>query len=92
MPDASAREQRAARVLLSLHPEAQFTGHRLAEYPHMQPLAQAFAKWLDDENPRGNWFDAVLPPVAETAVGAAAPGCACGRASHARRRKPTKSS
>jgi len=74
--DAQTRvraNNRAARVLLSLHPEARFTGRRLAEYPHMQPLAQAFAKWLDDENPRGNWFDAVLPPVGETAGGAQAP-------------------
>jgi two-component system sensor histidine kinase PilS (NtrC family) len=73
--DAQTRvraNNRAARVLLSLHPEAQFTGHRLAEYPHMQPLAQAFTQWLGDENPRGNWFDAVLPPVAGGAMGAEA--------------------
>jgi two-component system sensor histidine kinase PilS (NtrC family) len=70
--DAQTRvraNNRAARVLLSLHPEAQFTGHQLSEYPHMRPLAQAFTQWLDNENPRGNWFDAVLPPVGETAAG-----------------------
>ncbi|HTT10157.1 MAG TPA: HAMP domain-containing sensor histidine kinase [Burkholderiaceae bacterium] len=63
---------RAARLLLSLHPEAQFTGRRLDGYPHMQPLAQAFTEWLVDENPRGNWFDAVLT-VAEDGAGGAAP-------------------
>jgi two-component system sensor histidine kinase PilS (NtrC family) len=62
---------RAARVLLSLHPETQFTGHQLTEYPHMQPLAQAFTRWLGDENPRGNWFDAVLPAAGESAVSGA---------------------
>jgi two-component system sensor histidine kinase PilS (NtrC family) len=74
--DAQTRvraNNRAARVLLSLHPEAQFTGHRLDEYQYMQPLAQAFTHWLEDENPRGNWFDAVLPPVAASAAGPQAP-------------------
>lgn len=70
--DAGTRvraNNRAARVLLSLHPESQFTGRQLTEYPHMQPLAQAFTRWLGDENPRGNWFDAVLPAVGENAFG-----------------------
>src|SRR5215467_5091753 len=53
--DAQTRvraNNRAARLLLSLHPEAQLTGRQLDEYPHMQPLARAFKDWLVDENPR----------------------------------------
>jgi two-component system sensor histidine kinase PilS (NtrC family) len=64
---------RAARLLLSLHADTQFTGRRLDEYPHMQPLAQAFTQWLADANPRGNWFDAVLPQVGGSAEQMAAP-------------------
>lgn len=73
--DAQTRvraNNRAARVLLSLHPESQFTGRRLADYPHMLPLAQAFDEWLGDANPRGNWFDAALPLAGDVAGGAAA--------------------
>lgn len=61
--DAQTRvraNNRAARVLLQLHPEAQLTGRRLDEYPHMLGLATAFGGWLRDERPRGNWFDAIL--------------------------------
>lgn len=68
--DAQTRvraNNRAARVLLALHPETQFTGRQLSEYPHMLPLAEAFTQWLHDENPRGSWFDAVLPQSAENA-------------------------
>lgn len=61
---------RAARVLLQLHPEAQLTGHRLDEYPHMVPLAEAFRGWRDGARPRGNWFDAVLAPNADSGAGA----------------------
>jgi two-component system sensor histidine kinase PilS (NtrC family) len=87
--DAQTRvraNNRAARVLLSLHPEAQFTGRRLDEYPHMQPLAQAFTNWLTDENPRGNWFDAVLPATEE---GAGAPAQAPELRLRARFARPT---
>ena len=65
--DAQTRvraNNRAARVLLQLQPEAQLTGRRLDDYPHMRPLASAFETWLRDESPRGNWFDAVLVPTA----------------------------
>lgn len=37
---------RAARVLLGLSPEAQLTGVRLAELPGQQPLTAAFVRWL----------------------------------------------
>jgi two-component system sensor histidine kinase PilS (NtrC family) len=72
--DAQTRvraNNRAARVLLQLHPEAQLTGRRLDEYPHMRPLADAFQTWLRDEQPRGNWFDAVLAPTPGAEEGAA---------------------
>ncbi len=62
--DAETRvraNNRAARVLLQLNPEAQLTGRRLDEFTHMQPLAVAFQTWLRDARPRGSWFDAVLP-------------------------------
>jgi two-component system sensor histidine kinase PilS (NtrC family) len=71
--DAQTRvraNNRAARVLLQLHPEAQLTGRRLDAYPHMAPLAGAFQGWLRDEQPRGNWFDAVLAPTAAAGDGA----------------------
>jgi len=73
--DAQTRvraNNRAARVLLTLHPETQFTGRRLSDYPHMLPLAQAFTSWLGDENPRSSWFDAVLPPLGNDITGTSA--------------------
>jgi len=45
--DAQTRvraNNRAARLLLALHADAQFTGNRLDDYPYMRPLAQAFTE------------------------------------------------
>jgi two-component system sensor histidine kinase PilS (NtrC family) len=68
--DAATRvraNNRAARVLLSLHPETQLTGRSLTDYPHMQPLAQAFLHWREGAQVRGSWSDTILQPVAAPA-------------------------
>jgi two-component system sensor histidine kinase PilS (NtrC family) len=59
---------RAARVLLSFAPDALLTGQRLADFPHLQPLAQAFLQWLASDRQRGVWSDTVLHPVGEEAA------------------------
>ncbi|HEU0202500.1 MAG TPA: PAS domain-containing sensor histidine kinase [Burkholderiaceae bacterium] len=68
--DATTRvraNNRAARVLLSLHPETQLTGRSLTDYAHMQPLAQAFLHWREGAQNRGSWSDTILQPVAAPA-------------------------
>jgi two-component system sensor histidine kinase PilS (NtrC family) len=70
--DADARvraNNRAARVLLSLHPETQLTGRQLADYAHMRPLAQAFAEWMAGDMRRGDWSETVLQPDVDVAGG-----------------------
>jgi two-component system sensor histidine kinase PilS (NtrC family) len=75
--DADARvraNNRAARVLLSMHPETQLTGRQLADYPHMRPLAQAFAEWMAGDMRRGDWSETVLQPDVDAAGGSGAAG------------------
>ncbi|HXF45404.1 MAG TPA: histidine kinase dimerization/phospho-acceptor domain-containing protein, partial [Burkholderiaceae bacterium] len=75
--DADTRvraNNRAARVLLSFAPDAQLTGRRLTDYPHLRPLAQAFLQWLATDRQRGVWSDTVLHPVGEGAAASTLPG------------------
>jgi two-component system sensor histidine kinase PilS (NtrC family) len=75
--DAETRvraNNRAGRVLLSFAPDAQLTGRRLTDYPHLQPLAQAFLQWLATDRQRGIWSDTVLHPVGEGAAAPSLPG------------------
>lgn len=75
--DADTRvraNNRAARVLLSFAPDAQLTGRRLTDYPHLQPLAQAFLQWLATDRQRGAWSDTVLHPVGDEAAAPTVPG------------------
>jgi len=44
---------RAARVLLGLGPEAQLTGRRLNEFPALASLSTSFRHWIDDVGQRG---------------------------------------
>ena len=49
--DADARvraNNRAARVLIGMKPEAQLTGERLASVERLAPLVAAFHRWRDD--------------------------------------------
>jgi len=74
--DAQTRvraNNRAARVLLALHPDTQLTGRQLTEYPYMRPLAQAFTAWMASGQPRGDWSDAVLAVPDAPAEAANAP-------------------
>jgi two-component system sensor histidine kinase PilS (NtrC family) len=72
--DATTRvraNNRAARVLLLLHPDTQLTGRRLTDYPHMLPLANAFLAWRAGSETRGQWSETIVQPVdgnAERAV------------------------
>lgn len=49
--DADARvraNNRAARVLIGMKPEAQLTGERLSDFDHLAPLVTAFRRWRSD--------------------------------------------
>lgn len=51
--DAEGRvraNNRAARVLVGMQPEAQLTGERLADFSHLAPLLAAFRRWLAGES------------------------------------------
>ena len=54
--DAATRvraNNRAARVLLRLDPEAQLTGQKLTDFRELEPLSLAFQRWVAELDPLG---------------------------------------
>ena len=54
--DADTRvraNNRAARVLIGMKPEAQLTGERLGDFGHLSPLVTAYRRWLAGESGAG---------------------------------------
>jgi two-component system sensor histidine kinase PilS (NtrC family) len=65
--DADTRvraNNRAARALLGMNPNAQLTGQRLRDFPSLRPLTEAFARWLKAERTAGVWSNSVIQSVA----------------------------
>lgn len=54
----------AGRVLLGLPPTMQLTGRRLADFPSLAPLLDAFLSWRAAERPTGLWSNTVMQPKA----------------------------
>lgn len=60
---------RAARAMLGLDPEAQLTGTRLTDLPAGRDLAAAFLAWVEGESTDGAWSNTVIPAAGgESAV------------------------
>jgi two-component system, NtrC family, sensor histidine kinase PilS len=52
---------RAARRMLGLEPEAQLTGERLADIPAASELSVAFASWSEGGRSEGLWSNTIVP-------------------------------
>lgn len=64
--DAETRvraNNRAARLMLGLPPNAQLTGRQLLEFEPVRPLAQAFLRWREVERATGAWSNTVMQPM-----------------------------